>query len=203
MFTGLVTAIGRITSARKTPRGRRLTIAAPYRGLMIGESIAVSGACLTVVGKALGSFEVEAVGTTRGRTVIGGWRRGTEVNLERALRLGDRLGGHLVSGHVDGVGTVAARRELGDTLLLDIRVPADVAAVTVPRGSIAVDGVSLTVNAIPRRGVVQVALVPHTRAATTLGRVRVGERVHLEADQVGKLVRQLIEPHRARGRKRT
>lgn len=198
MFTGLVTAIGTVRAAKKTSRGRRLTISAPYRKLEIGESIAVSGACLTVMASGKGSFDVEAIGPTRGRTTIGDWEQGTHVNLERAVRAGDRLGGHLVSGHVDGVGTVLRREETGDSLLLDIKVPKDIAAVTVPRGSIAVDGVSLTVNAMPKRDIVQVALIPHTRQVTTLGRVAKGARVHLEADQVGKLVRQLLKPYMER-----
>lgn len=195
MFTGLVIAVGTVRSVRRTARGQRLTIAAPLRGLVVGESIAVSGVCLTVVAKGRGTFDVETIATTRGRTLTGEWRAGTALNLERALRLGDRLGGHLVSGHVDGVGTLAAAEKRDDALLLDIAVPPDVAAVTVPRGSIAVDGVSLTVNDIPRPGMVQVAIIAHTRDATTLGRLGVGDRVHLEADQIGKLVRQLLQPY--------
>lgn len=198
MFTGLVTAIGTVRAAKQTARGRRLTISAPYRKLEIGESIAVSGACLTVIASGKGSFDVEAIGLTRGRTTIGDWDTGTHVNLERSVRAGDRLGGHLVSGHVDGVGTVLRREETGDSLLLDIKVPIDIAAVTVPRGSIAIDGVSLTVNAMPKKDIVQVALIPHTRGVTTLGRVAKGARVHLEADQVGKLVRQLLKPYMER-----
>ena len=201
MFTGLVTAIGTVTKARATARGRRLTIRAPYRGLAVGESVAVNGTCLTVVARRRGSFDVEAVAATRSRTTIGDWHAGTRVNLERALRLGDRLGGHLVAGHVDGVGTVLARLAEGDGVLLDVRLPADVASVTVPRGSLAVDGVSLTVAALPRRGVARLALIPHTLSATTLVGARPGDRVHLEADQIGKLVRQLLLPHRARRRR--
>lgn len=200
MFSGLVSAIGEVKSARKTSRGLAVTIGAPYRGLAVGESVAVDGACLTVVARGKGAFTVEAIGTTRGRTKIGEYRSGSAVNLERALRASDRLGGHLVSGHVDGVGRVVGRKEVGDSLLLDIRVPAEVAALCVPHGSITVDGVSLTINALPKRGVVQVALIPHTRRATTLGAARLGARVHLEADLVGKYVRQLM-PHRAKGRR--
>jgi riboflavin synthase len=201
MFSGLVSAIGTITAARRTARGLRVTIAAPYRGLRVGESIAVDGACLTVIARGRGTFAVEAIGTTRGRTRIGDYRAGQPVNLERALRAADRLGGHLVAGHVDGVGRVVRRREAGDALLLDLRVPAAVRALCVPHGSITVDGVSLTINALPKGGLVQVALIPHTRQVTTLGAARVGGRVHLEADLVGKFVRQLVGPHRARRRR--
>jgi riboflavin synthase len=200
MFSGLVSAIGEVRSVRRTARGLAVTIGAPYKGLAVGESVAVDGACLTVVARRKGAFTVEAIGTTRGRTRIGEYRPGSTVNLERALRVNDRLGGHLVSGHVDGVGRVLRRKEAGDALLLDIRVPAAVFALCVPHGSITVDGVSLTINALPKRGVVQVALIPHTRRATTLGAVRPLARVHLEADLVGKFVRQLMA-HRATRRR--
>ncbi len=202
MFTGLVTAVGTVRAVRRTGKGLRLTIAAPYRGLAVGESVAVDGVCLTVTARRRGAFDVEAVVSTRGRTTIGDWTVGRRVNLERALRVGDRLGGHLVSGHVDGVGTVMRREERGDAVLLDIRVPAAVAKLTVLHGSITVDGVSLTVNALPRRGVVQVALIPHTLGVTTLVGARRGARVHLEADQVAKFVQRLVTPYRA-ARRRT
>jgi riboflavin synthase len=201
MFSGLVSAIGTVKAVRTTARGLSVTIRAPYRGLAVGESIAVDGACLTVVARGKGAFTVEAIGTTRGRTRVGDYRAGTRVNLERALRASDRLGGHLVSGHVDAVGRIVGRKEAGDALLLDIRVPAEVGALCVPHGSITVDGVSLTINARKGRGVVQVALIPHTRSATTLGAAGLGARVHLEADLVGKFVRQLVQPHRATRRR--
>ena len=201
MFTGIVTAIGTVRRVRRTARGLRLTIASRYRGLSIGESIAVDGACLTVVARGKGTFAVEAIATTRGRTKVGDYAVGTTVNLERALALGERLGGHLVAGHVDGVGRVARRTGQGDALLLDLEVPAEVRALCVAHGSITVDGVSLTVNALPRGGRVQVALIAHTLAVTTLGRVRVGDRVHLEADLIGKFVRQLLQPYRAAPRR--
>jgi riboflavin synthase len=197
MFTGIVTAVGTVRTARRTARALALTVASPFRGLAIGESIAVDGACLTVVRTGKGTFTVEAVVTTRGRTNFGAYRAGRTVNLERALRVSDRLGGHLVSGHVDGVGEVVRREVLADAVLLDIRVPPLVAALSVPHGSICVDGCSMTVNALPRRGIVQLSVIPHTLEVTTLGRARVGTRVHLEADLIGKFVRQLVLPHRA------
>jgi len=197
MFTGIVGAVGRVAKAtRETGNGKRaeglaLTIQSPYRGVKKGESIAVNGACLTVEKVVKGGFTVHAVATTLGRTLIGDWRKGQLVNLERALRAGDRLGGHFVQGHVDGVGTVEQVAESGDAFLVDIRVPRDVEETTVLHGAITVDGVSLTVNALPSAGVVQVSLVPFTREHTTLGRVAVGDRVHIEADVLGKYVRQL------------
>jgi riboflavin synthase len=201
MFTGIVTAIGTVRGARRTPRGLALTIASPYRGLKIGESIAVDGACLTVVRTGKGTFTVEAVTMTRSRTNFGAFRPGRAVNLERALKASDRLGGHLVSGHVDGVGEVRRRTVLEDSVLLDIRAPKLVADVSVLHGSIAVDGVSMTVNAIPRPGVLQISVIPHTLAVTTLGRAKVGTRVHLEADQIGKMVQHMVAPHRTARRK--
>jgi len=202
MFTGLVTAIGTVRSARRTARALRLVIAAPYRGLAPGESIAVDGVCLTVVGRGKGTFTVEAIVTTRGRTRVADYRAGTKVNLERALRAGDRLGGHLVAGHVDGVGRIVKRRERGDALLLDIEAPPEIRALCVPHGSIAVDGVSMTINAMAPRGrTIQIAVIPATRTATTLGGAAVGDRVHLEADLIGKFVRQLVQPYRAATRR--
>jgi riboflavin synthase len=200
MFTGLVTAIGTVRAVKRSAGGVSLTIAAPYRGLKVGESIAVDGVCLSVMRRRRGEFLVTAVKTTRSRTTIGEWTAGRRVNLERALRAGDRLGGHLVSGHVDGVGTLIRVDGADDDLVVDVRVPAGVAALTVPHGSIAVDGVSLTVSEIPKPGVVRVALIPHTLARTTLGGAVPGRRVHLEADQVARLVSQFLKPHSARGR---
>src|SRR5712664_1109419 len=197
MFTGIVSAVGRVESASpnggrgKGDGGRGLRIRAPYRGLKKGESIAVNGACLTVEKVVKGGFTVHAVQTTPGRTLIGAWQKGRSVKLERAVRAADLMGGHIVQGHVDGVATVARVVDAGDARLVDVAVPTDVAAVTILHGAITVDGVSLTVNAIPRPGVVQVSLVPFTREHTTLGRLATGDRVHVEADVLGKYVRQL------------
>ena len=202
MFTGIVSAVGRVAKAtRETGNGKRdagvtLTIRAPYRGIRKGESIAVNGACLTVEKVAKGSFTVHAVQTTLGRTLIGEWQKGGTVNLERAVRAADLMGGHIVQGHVDGVGTVERVAEANDALLVDIRVPREVEETTVLHGSITVDGVSLTVNTLPKAGVVQVSLVPFTRAHTTLGQLNQGDRVHVEADVLGKYVRQLCRSER-------
>ena len=197
MFTGIVSAVGRIESASsnggrgKGEGGRVLRIRAPYRGLKKGESIAVNGACLTIEKVVKGGFTVHAVQTTLGRTLIGDWQKGRSVNLERAVRAADLMGGHIVQGHVDGVATVARVVDVGDARLIDVAVPSDVAAVTILHGAITIDGVSLTVNALPSDAVIQVSLVPFTREHTTLGRVAVGDRVHIEADVLGKYVRQL------------
>jgi riboflavin synthase len=194
MFSGIVTAVGRVSSARRSGEALSLVLESPYADLVVGESIAVSGVCLTLTSTEGGRFTVDVMGPTRDRTRLGDLAAGAEVNLERALAVGDRVGGHFVQGHVDGLGRVTRAREVGDTLLVDIELPPEVAEVTVLHGSIAVDGVSLTVNAIPEAGSAQVALIPHTRAHTTLGRVRVGDRLHIEGDMMGKLVRQLLQP---------
>src|SRR5467141_1746448 len=190
MFTGIVDSVGRLDAVTLNP-GVELRIKASYKGVKKGESIAVNGACLTVEKVLKGAFTVHAVQTTLGRTLIGEWQKGRPVNLERAMRAGDRLGGHFVQGHVDGVGTVDKVAPSGDALLIDVRVPREVAETTILHGAITIDGVSLTVNAIPRPGVVQVSLVPFTREHTTLGKLTSGDRVHVEANVLGKYVRQL------------
>ena len=198
MFTGIVTAVGRVRHARPADGGIEIGIDAPYTDLEPGESVAVDGACLTVNAVEPGWFGVHVVATSLGRTRIGEYATGRRVNLERALRLGDRLGGHIVQGHVDGTGTVRRVGSQADARLLDIEVPADVAAVSIPLGSITVDGVSLTVNAVPAPGVIQVSLIPFTLQATTLGDRVPGDVVHLEGDTIGKYVRALIEERRER-----
>ncbi len=193
MFTGIVTAMGTVRAVGRTPEGLSLRIGAPYRGIRKGESIAVDGACLTVERTGAGWFSVHAVETTLARTRIGGYVKGQRVNLERALKAGDRLGGHLVQGHVDGVGTVERVVRQGDAWLLDVRVPDAVARVSIPLGSITVDGVSLTVNAIPGPGLIQLSIIPFTFQHTTLGQRRPGEQVHLEGDTIGKYVDHLMQ----------
>jgi len=190
MFTGIVDAVGRINAVRVN-NGVELRVKASYKGVKKGESIAVNGACLTVAKVVKGAFTVHAVETTLGRTLIREWQKGRVVNLERALRAGDRFGGHFVQGHVDGVGTVEGVAEVDDAMLVDIRVPPEVAETTVLHGAVTVDGVSLTVNALAEDRIVQVSLVPFTREHTTLGKLASGDRVHVEADVLGKYVRQL------------
>lgn len=199
MFTGLIEAIGVVSEVRDTADGRELEIMVPWSDLALGESIAVDGACLTVAELVAGGFVVQVIGTSLGRTNFGGYQRGRRVNLERALRLGDRLGGHIVQGHVDGVATVVDVKVAGDTHLIDIAVPTEVAEVSIPLGSITIDGVSLTVNALPAAGIVQVAIIPFTLQHTTLGDRRPGDRVQVEGDLVGKHVRQQATAWRAAG----
>jgi riboflavin synthase len=197
MFTGIVTAVGRV--AKITRDGGRgtgdggvvLEIKAPYRNLKKGESIAVNGACLTVEKVTRGGFTVRAVATTLDRTLFGEYEVGRKVNLERAVRAADRLGGHLVQGHVDGVATVDNVTARGEAVVVGLRVPDGVRAVCIPQGSITVDGVSLTLTALPGPWLVQVSLIPFTRDKTTLGALQPGARVHVEGDVIGKYVRQL------------
>jgi riboflavin synthase len=200
MFTGLIDDVGVVERVERSDAGRELRIRSAYAGLADGESIAVNGACLTVRRSGDGWFSVAAVVTTLGRTTMSDWEAGRRVNLERAMRLGDRLGGHLVQGHVDDVGIVEGVRRLDDAVLVDVRLPADLEPLMVPQGSVAVDGVSLTVNALPAPGILQVSLIEFTWRHTTLGELRVGDRVHLEADMVGKYVRQLVAPYTASAR---
>jgi riboflavin synthase len=194
MFTGIVTAVGKVEGADRGGAGLTLRIEAPYEGLVAGESIAVDGACLTVETFGAGWFTVHVVTTSIDRTGFGGYAAGRKVNLERALAVGERLGGHLVSGHVDGVGKVTKVGEQGDALLIDFTLPEPVARVTILLGSVTVNGVSLTVNALPSAGQCQVSLIPHTRQVTTLGALKVGDPVHLEGDMIAKYVRQFMTP---------
>jgi riboflavin synthase len=193
MFTGIISAIGTVRRSEALSDGVELTIASPFSDLAPGESIAVDGACLTVQAIDPGTFTAHVVPTSLERTRLGSYDPGNRVNLERALRMGDRLGGHLVQGHVDGIGIVQRVLQQADSRLLDIRIPPEVARVSVPLGSITVDGVSLTVNAILEPGLIQISLIPFTLQHTTLGERRVGDRVHLEADTIGKYVAALIQ----------
>jgi riboflavin synthase len=193
MFTGIVTAVGTVRLAESTADGLELTIASPYPDLALGESVAVDGACLTIQAKNSASFTSHVIRTSLDRTRFGEYTAGQRVNLERALRAGDRLGGHLVQGHVDGLGTVGQVMDRDDARILDLTVPEEVARVSIPLGSITVDGVSLTVNAKPGPGVIQISLIPFTLQHTTLGERRVGDRVHLEADTIGKYVQALLQ----------
>jgi riboflavin synthase len=193
MFTGIVTAVGEVRRRTVSEAGLELGIVAPFERVELGESIAVDGACLTVQALEPGEFTVHIIRTSLDRTNIETYDVGRRVNLERALRLGDRLGGHMVQGHVDGVGIVERVTVRDDARLLDLRIPGEVAAMSVPLGSITVDGVSLTINGMPTEGVIQVSLIPFTLQETTLGERRVGDRVHLEADMLGKYVKALLE----------
>jgi riboflavin synthase len=197
LFTGLVDDVGVIERVERTEAGRELRIASRYDSVADGESIAVNGACLTVRESGPGWFDVAAVVTTLGRTTIGDWSTGQRVNLERAMKLGDRLGGHLVQGHVDDVGVVLRVERVEDAILVDVRIPDDLVPLMVLHGSVTIDGVSLTVNALPEPGILQLSLIEFTWRHTTLGALEAGQRVHVEADMLGKYVRQLVTPYLA------
>jgi riboflavin synthase len=194
MFTGLVDSLGTVT--RRTPDGAggaRLTITCPFgTELTLGESVAVNGACLTVVEHTPDAFHAQLGPESLLRTNLGELKPGDRVNLERSLRVGDRLGGHIVQGHVDGVGRIAARERSGEWETVWFTCPPDLTPLMVPRGSVAVDGVSLTlVDVGPDR--FGVMLIPHTLAMTTLGIKKVGDAVNLEADMLAKHVAKLLE----------
>ena len=194
MFTGLIEQVGEIESVRQTDAGRELRIRADFADLVNGESIALNGACLTVREFGPGWFDVAAVSTTLERTTLGTWKKGSRVNLERALRASDRLGGHIVQGHVDFVGRVTAVERVGDAVLIDVALPSGADPLFVLHGSVAIDGVSLTVNDL-RAGSLQLSLIEYTLRHTTLSELAPGSRVNVEADIVAKHVRRLLEPY--------
>ncbi|MEZ4422702.1 MAG: riboflavin synthase [Gemmatimonadota bacterium] len=198
MFTGIVEAVGEVT--RLEPRGRegrRMSLRAPglVASLALGDSVAVDGACLTVETLSEDGFTVTAVEATLARTILGGYREGSGVNLERAARLGDRMDGHLVQGHVDGVGTL---QEVGGgeaSRVLRFRIPAAIWRQTVSQGSIAINGVSLTVQRLLPPDEVEIAIIPFTAQHTNLGRLEPGARVNVEGDLIAKYVGRMLAPH--------
>ncbi|MBX9614533.1 MAG: riboflavin synthase [Caulobacteraceae bacterium] len=187
MFTGIITDIGRVRSVAQTARDRRYEVETVWdvSGIDLGASISHAGCCLTVVEKGDGWFAVEVSGETLDKTTLGGWAAGTPVNLERATKVGDELGGHIVSGHVDGLGTVIAITPEGGSHRITIEAPAPLHRFIAAKGSITVDGVSLTVNSVEgqRFGL---NIIPHTWDATTLGRLQVGDAVNLEIDMLAR-----------------
>ena len=187
MFTGIVTDIGRVRAVRDTNRDRRFEVATAYdvSKLDIGASVSHAGCCLTVVEKGDGWFAVEVSGETLSKTTLGEWREGTAVNLERAARVGDELGGHIDSGHVDGVGEVISVESEGGSRRVRIRAPKPLHRYIAPKGSITVEGVSLTVNEV-EDDMFGVNLIPHTWEVTTLGDLKPGARVNLEIDMLAR-----------------
>lgn len=194
MFAGIVEEMGAVTSLEKTLAGTRMTILAStvMSDLKIGDSISVNGACLTVVMRGERDFAVEVSPETLSVTTLGQLTAGAPVNLERAMKLSERIGGHLVSGHVDGVGTIRGRRQEGNAIFFDIEAPPGILRYCVTKGSIAVDGISLTVNEVSERGF-SVAIIPHTAKVTTLGLKQVTDAVNLESDLIGKYVERLLQ----------
>jgi riboflavin synthase len=204
MFTGLVEELGRVKGLVRGARSVRLTVAA--RAIMgdvkLGDSIAVNGTCLTVVDFGDGWFTADVMPETVDRTALAGLKNGDTVNLERTLRVGDRLGGHIVSGHIDGVGVIRAKETNDNAVIVRIGAPLAVMRYIVAKGSIAIDGISLTVVAAGPDWFT-VSLIPHTAAVTTLGIKGVGEPVNLEADVIGKYVEKLLglQPQQGEGGK--
>jgi riboflavin synthase len=199
VFTGIVSAVGTIVRVGDTPAGRECTIASPWTDLADGESVNVDGVCLTVTRHEGALFAATAVQATKDRTTVGRWRQGTRVNLERAMQAHDRLGGHIVQGHVDGVATVTAvsARSSG-ARAIEIEVWDGADGLYIPQGSIAIDGVSLTVAALGSSRRLTVEIIAYTASHTTLGERATGDAVNVEFDVVGKYVRQMLAPWEAR-----
>lgn len=199
MFTGIVSDIGEILDVSEEAEGlRRLTIGCGYdpETIIIGASIACSGICLTVVSRGRadgrGAFSVDAAAETLRVTTAGDWRRGMKLNLERSLRVGDEFGGHIVSGHVDGIAELLARDDLPEIARLSMRAPAELARFIAPKGSVALDGVSLTVNEV-EEGRFSVLIIPHTLKVTTFGALRAGARLNLEIDLMARYAARLLQ----------
>lgn len=191
MFSGLVAGMGRLSKSEELAVGRRFVLSHPFGPLALGESVAVQGVCLTVAAEEPGAFVADLSSETLARTTLGSLEPGAAVNLERALLASDRLGGHLVSGHVDGTGTITRLEQEGEMMRVDLRVPADLSRYMAEKGSVTVDGVSLTVNAVQGNGI-SLLLVPHTRQVTTLGQLQQGSVVNLEVDLVARYVERLL-----------
>ena len=195
MFTGIITDLGRVREIVAHDGGDvRVVIETNWNAadLALGASIACSGPCLTVVERGADWFAVDASAETLACTTLGEWTAGRAINLERALKVGDELGGHIVSGHVDGVGEISAIRPDGDSCRIEVAPPRDMMRFVAPKGSIALDGISLTVNEVGT-GTFGVNIIPHTQAVTTLGEAKPGTRVNLEVDMLARYVARLTE----------
>ena len=195
MFTGIVTDIGEVIATEERAEGlRRLTIACAYNpaSIAIGASICCAGVCMTAVATGKNSFSVDAAAETLRLTTVGRWRNGTRVNLERSLKIGDELGGHLVSGHVDGLAELIAREDLTDMAKLTLRVLEPLARFIAQKGSVALDGVSFTVNEVTA-DTFSVLIIPHTLAVTTLGALKRADSLNLEVDVMARYAARLME----------
>jgi riboflavin synthase len=197
MFTGIIEGLGTISSVRPSAQGSRLAVEAGFdlTGTKIGDSIAVNGACLTVVTLAGKRFEADVSPETIAKTTFSRVKIGERVNLERALLLSSRVDGHLVSGHVDAAGVLTRREAAGNATLVSIEVPPHAARYIIPKGSVAVDGISLTINQCDERSF-EVSIIPHTGRISTIGFKKVGDRVNIETDMIGKYVERFLRPDR-------
>lgn len=193
MFTGLIEELGTVLGKEQVPEGVRLSVATRFPDLKHGDSVAVDGACLTAVRLEPGRFTADVSAETLARTTLGALAQGHRVNLERPMALGERLGGHLVLGHVDGVGEIVAREKVGDGFRFVLRLPAGLGKLVVGKGSIALDGISLTVNELLDPDGISLFLIPETLRATTWGEKGPGARVNVEADILGKHVARLLQ----------
>lgn len=194
MFAGIVEEMGAVTSLDKTLAGTRMTILAStvMSDLKIGDSVSINGTCLTVVTKGEQDFVVEISPETLSVTTMGQLIPGAPVNLERAMKLNERIGGHLVAGHVDGVGTIRSRHQEGNAIFFTIEAPSEILRYCIVKGSITVDGISLTINEVADHSF-SVAIIPHTAKVTTLGLKQVNDTVNLESDLIGKYVERLLQ----------
>ncbi len=196
MFTGIIEGLGTITAIQTTGKGSRLTVTSNFdiQQSRIGDSIAVNGACLTAVELGTRRFVADVSPETLSRTTFGKAVVGERVNLERALRLSDRLDGHLVSGHIDGMGTIDRKKSAGNAVIITIKVPESLSRYMIQKGSVAVDGISLTINQCSE-GYFEVSIIPHTAKLTTIGFKTAGAPVNIETDMIGKYVEQFLSPH--------
>jgi riboflavin synthase len=196
MFTGIIEGLGTIAAIQASGKGRRLTVTADFDLLhsRVGDSISVNGACLTAVEIGSRRFVADVSPETLDRTTFGKAKIGERVNLERALRLSDRLDGHLVSGHIDGMGTIDQKKTAGNAVIVIIKVPESLSRYMIQKGSVAVDGISLTINQCSA-GNFEVSVIPHTAGLTTIGVKAAGAPVNIETDMIGKYVERLLMPH--------
>jgi len=200
MFTGLIETIGRVTACERRGAAAVLTVATtlPLSEIAIGDSVAVNGACLTVTAKREAALAFDVSPESLAGTTIGSLRSGHSVNLERALRLGDRMGGHIVTGHIDCIGTLTRSSETSGNRILEFSLPPEHARYLVSKGSVAIDGISLTVNTVTASGF-SVNIIPLTRSSTTLATLKIGDNVNLETDIIGKYVERLAQPWKKSG----